>query len=47
MPLLIYEFIQQPGPGYHELAWGASLILLTIVFSIMAIARLLVKGVRL
>ncbi|WP_219336907.1 phosphate ABC transporter permease PstA [Pyrodictium delaneyi] len=47
VPLLIYEFIQQPGPGYHELAWGASLILLTIVFSIMVIARLLVKGVRL
>ena len=47
IPLLIYEYIQQPGPGYHELAWGASLVLLAIVFTIMVVARLLVKGVRL
>ncbi|KSW12410.1 hypothetical protein CF15_06695 [Pyrodictium occultum] len=47
VPLLIYEFIQQPGDGYHELAWGASLVLLVIIFAIMIAARMLVKEVEL
>ncbi len=47
VPLLIYEYIQQPGPGYRELAWGASLILLAIVSLIMIASRLAVREVRL
>ena len=47
VPLLIYEYIQQALPGYHILAWGASLVLLAIVFTIMLASRLLVRRVRL
>ena len=45
--LLIYEYAQQSLPGYHVLAWGAALVLLLIVFAVMALARLLVREVRL
>jgi len=47
IPLMIYEYIQQPGEGYRILAWGASLILLLVVFTIMIIAKILVKEVKL
>lgn len=45
--LLIYEYAQQPQPGYHVLAWGAALVLLLIVFAIMIAARYFVREVRL
>lgn len=45
--LLIYEYAQQPQPGYHVLAWGAALVLLLIVFAIMIVARFFVREVRL
>ncbi|NOZ88376.1 MAG: phosphate ABC transporter permease PstA [Crenarchaeota archaeon] len=47
VPLLIYEYIQQAQPGYHQLAWGASLVLLALVSGIMLASRLLVRRVRL
>ncbi len=47
VPLMIYEYIQQPGQGYHMLAWGAALVLMVIVFAVMIIARMGVKEVRL
>jgi len=47
VPLMIYQFIQMPFKPARELAWGASLVLLLIVVSIMVVARLLVREVRL
>jgi phosphate transport system permease protein len=46
VPLLIYQFIQMPYTAAHELAWGASLILLVIVVAIMLVARILVREVK-
>lgn len=47
IPLLIYEFAQTPYSIYHEVAWGAALVLLLIYLAIFAILRLLVKEVKL
>ena len=47
IPLLIYEFAQTPYDIYHEVAWGAALILLLIYLGEFATLRFLVKEVEL
>ena len=47
IPLLIYEFAQTPYKIYHEVAWGAALVLLTIYLVIFTSLRLLIKRVEL
>lgn len=46
IPLWIYYLVQQPYANYHELAWGASAILLTIFLSIFIPLRLMIREVR-
>uniref|UniRef100_A0A7C2NA71 Phosphate transport system permease protein PstA n=1 Tax=Archaeoglobus fulgidus TaxID=2234 RepID=A0A7C2NA71_ARCFL len=47
VPLLIYNLIQQPYENYHEIAWGASLVLLLIFLAVFLPLRLSLKEVRL
>jgi len=47
IPLLIYNLIQQPYENYHEIAWGASLVLLLIFLAIFLPLRLSLKKVKL
>lgn len=47
IPLLIYEFVQTPYDIYHEVAWGAALVLLLIYLGVFAVLRLIVKEVEL
>lgn len=47
IPLLIYEFAQTPYKVYHEVAWGAALVLLLIYLIVFVSLRLLVKEVKL
>lgn len=46
IPLLIYNLIQQPYSNYHDIAWGASLLLLIIFLAIFLPIRLSLKEVR-
>lgn len=43
LPLLIYNYATSPYKEWHQIAWGASLILILIVFLISILAKL---GVR-
>lgn len=47
IPLLIYDLIQQPYENYHEIAWGASFLLLMIFLAIFLPIRLSFKEVKL
>ncbi len=47
IPLLIYDLVQQPYANYHEIAWGASLLLLIIFLAIFLPIRLSLKEVKL
>jgi len=47
IPLLIYQLVQQPYKNYHEIAWGASLVLMLIFLAIFLPIRLSVKEVKL
>jgi len=46
VPLMIYQFIQMPYKPAQDLAWGAALVLMTIIVGVMLLARLLVKEVK-
>lgn len=46
IPLLIYNLVQQPFENYHEIAWGASLVLMLIFLAIFMSLRLSVREVR-
>ncbi|RLI87668.1 MAG: phosphate ABC transporter permease PtsA [Archaeoglobales archaeon] len=45
--LLIYNLVQQPYENYHEIAWGASLVLMLIFLAIFLPLRLSLKEVKL
>ncbi|MPW38781.1 phosphate ABC transporter permease PstA [Thermococcus sp. 101 C5] len=45
--LLIYQLVQSPSPADHEMAWGASLILLIVFLGIFIPIRLSLKEVKL
>jgi phosphate transport system permease protein len=47
IPLLIYNLIQQPYENYHEIAWGAALVLMIIFLAIFIPIRLRIKEVKL
>ena len=47
IPLLIYQLIQQPYENYHQIAWGASLVLMLIFLAIFIPLRLKLREVRL
>ncbi len=47
IPLLIYNLVQQPYENYHEIAWGASFVLLLIFLGIFLPLRLSLKEVKL
>ncbi len=47
IPLLIYDFVQTPYKLYHDVAWGAALILLAIYLGVFFSIRLIVKEVEL
>ncbi|WP_456328675.1 phosphate ABC transporter permease PstA [Archaeoglobus sp.] len=47
VPLLIYQLVQQPYENYHQIAWGASLVLMLIFLAIFIPIRLSVKEVKL
>ena len=46
IPLLIYTLIQSPAKEHHEMAWGASLILLLIFLGIFIPVRLSLREVK-
>ncbi len=47
VPLLIYQLVQQPYENYHQIAWGASLVLMLIFLAIFIPIRMSVKEVKL
>ncbi len=47
IPLLIYNLVQQPYQNYHEIAWGAALVLMLIFLAIFIPLRLNIKEVKL
>ncbi len=47
VPLLIYNLVQSPSENAHQMAWGASLVLLLIFLGIFIPVRLMVKEVKL
>lgn len=47
IPLLIYNLVQQPYENYHEIAWGASLVLMIIFLIIFLPVRLSIREVKL
>ncbi len=47
IPLLIYTLVQQPYENYHQIAWGASLVLMLIFLAIFLPLRLSIKEVKL
>ncbi len=47
VPLLIYQLIQQPYENYHQIAWGASFVLMLIFLAIFIPIRLKLREVRL
>jgi len=46
IPLLIYQLVQQPYDNYHQIAWGASLLLMLIFLGIFIPTRLLLREVK-
>jgi len=46
IPLLIYNFALSPYERWHQVAWGASAILLSIILAIFVISRIVVKEVK-
>lgn len=46
IPLLIYNFASSPYERWHQVAWGASAVLLSIILAIFIISRLVIKEVR-
>lgn len=46
IPLLIYDLVQQPYSNYHDIAWGASFLLLIIFLAIFLPIRLSLKEVK-
>lgn len=46
IPLLIYNFALSPYERWHQVAWGASAVLLSIILVIFIISRLVVKEVK-
>jgi len=46
IPLLIYNFALSPYERWHQVAWGAAAVLLTIILTIFIISRLIVREVR-
>ncbi len=46
IPLLIYDLVQQPYENYHQIAWGASLVLMLIFLAIFLPIRLSIKEVK-
>lgn len=47
IPLLIFDFITTPFKSYHEIAWGAALVLLATYLAIFVSVKIAVKEVRL
>ncbi len=47
VPLLIYNFALSPYERWHEVAWGAAAVLLTIILALFIVTRSLVKEVKL
>ncbi|WP_457549663.1 phosphate ABC transporter permease PstA [Archaeoglobus sp.] len=47
IPLLIYQLVQQPYENYHQIAWGASLVLMLIFLAVFIPIRLSIKEVKL
>ncbi len=47
IPLLIYDFAQTPYKVYHDVAWGAALVLLSIYIIVFIVLRIFVKEVEL
>ena len=46
LPLIIFNYASSPYPQWHDLAWGASLILIFLVFVLNVLARLGAKKWR-
>jgi phosphate transport system permease protein len=46
IPLLIYNFALSPYEKWHQVAWGAAAVLLTIILAIFVISRLIVREVK-
>lgn len=46
VPLLIYDLVQQPYQNYHQIAWGASLVLMLIFLVLFLPIRLSIKEVK-
>jgi phosphate transport system permease protein len=46
IPLLIYNFALSPYERWHQVAWGAAAVLLTITLMIFIISRLVVREVK-
>ncbi|MCS7111502.1 MAG: ABC transporter permease subunit [Ignisphaera sp.] len=47
VPLMIFDFITTPFKVYHEIAWGATLVLLLIYLAIFIAVKTAVREVRL
>lgn len=47
IPLLIYQLVQSPSKADHEMAWGASLVLMLIFLAMFIPLRLSLKEVKL
>lgn len=43
LPLLIYNYATSPYPEWHNIAWGASFVLVAFVLTLNLITRLVVK----
>ncbi len=46
IPLLIYNLVQQPYENYHQIAWGAALLLLLIYLLIFIPIRLKLREIK-
>ena len=46
IPLLIYDYAQAPYENLREVAWGATLVLISLFLLIYVLARLAFRGVR-
>lgn len=46
IPLLIYNFALSPSEKWHQVAWGAAAVLLTMILAIFIATRRMVKEVK-
>lgn len=46
IPMLIYDYAIAPYPNMREVAWGAALVLVTILLTLQVLARTLAKEVK-